>query len=412
MKNKKIPTLQFKLNESEWSWKRLSDISKKVTDKNKNHEFSETLTNSAELGIINQRDYFDKDISNKKNLNSYYIVKPDDFVYNPRISNFAPVGPIKRNKLGRTGVMSPLYYVFRTNDIDLAYLDSYFSSGKWHLFMKKNGDSGARSDRFSIKDTVFGEMPIPYPSKEIQKKIGDFFQYLDDTIALHQQELEALKQTKQGFLQKMFPKDGESVPEIRFKGFIGSWEMKSFQMVCENFEYGLNASAKEFDGKNQYIRITDIDDESRTFLKSNLTSPDCDLISAKNYLLKKGDLLFARTGASVGKTYLYHEDDGIVYYAGFLIRGTIKKNYNPEFIFQNTLTSSFNEFIKVTSQRSGQPGINAKEISTYSFLVPDYEEQAKIGEFFRQLDEVIELKEKELEALKETKKGFLQKMFV
>lgn len=163
----------------------MGEISEKVTEKNKNKIYSETLTNSAEYGIINQRDFFEKDISNEKNLDGYYVVHPDDFVYNPRISNLAPVGPIKRNKLGRTGVMSPLYYVFRIDGVDKTYLEKYFSSNRWHIFMKMNGDSGARSDRFAIKDSVFREMPIPIPSNLEQTRIGNFLKQLDDTITLY-----------------------------------------------------------------------------------------------------------------------------------------------------------------------------------------------------------------------------------
>lgn len=199
-----VPEVRFPGFTGEWEERELGEISEKVTEKNKNNIYSETLTNSAEFGIINQRDFFDKDISNEKNLDGYYVVRPDDFVYNPRISNLAPVGPIKRNKLGRTGVMSPLYYVFRTHDVDKTYLEKYFSSNSWHIFMKLNGDSGARSDRFAIKDSLFREMPIPIPSIEEQTKIGKFFKQLDDTIALHQRELDALKETKKAFLQKMF----------------------------------------------------------------------------------------------------------------------------------------------------------------------------------------------------------------
>ncbi|QUG82489.1 restriction endonuclease subunit S [Bacillus nitratireducens] len=199
-----MPEIRFPGFTSDWEQRKLGEISEKVTEKNKNNIYSETLTNSAEFGIINQRDFFDKDISNEKNLDGYYVVRPDDFVYNPRISNLAPVGPIKRNKLGRTGVMSPLYHVFRTHDVDKAYLEKYFSSNSWHIFMKLNGDSGARSDRFAIKDSLFREMPIPIPSIEEQTKIGKFFKQLDDTIALHQRELDALKETKKAFLQKMF----------------------------------------------------------------------------------------------------------------------------------------------------------------------------------------------------------------
>ena len=200
----KVPELRFAGFADDWEERKLGDISYKVKEKNKTGEFTETLTNSAEYGIINQRDFFNKDISNAKNLTGYYVVKNDDFVYNPRISNFAPVGPIKRNKLGRTGVMSPLYYVFRTHDIDKNYLEKYFDTVYWHRVMKLNGDSGVRADRFAIKDSVFVEMPIPYPTIEEQEKIGSFFKQLDDTIALHQRKLDLLKEQKKGFLQKMF----------------------------------------------------------------------------------------------------------------------------------------------------------------------------------------------------------------
>ena len=114
------------------------------------------------------------------------MVRDDDFVYNPRVSVTAPVGPINRNKLGRNGVMSPLYTVFRTYDINTTYLEHYFKTKCWHLFMKMNGDSGARFDRFSIATSLFMEMPIPYPNLDEQAKIGCYFDGLDDLITLHQ----------------------------------------------------------------------------------------------------------------------------------------------------------------------------------------------------------------------------------
>jgi type I restriction enzyme S subunit len=179
-------------------------ISTKITQKNKNNEFSETFTNSAEHGIISQRDFFDKDISNEKNLNGYYIVQPDDFVYNPRISNYAPVGPIKRNLLGRAGVMSPLYYVFRMISGDFTFIEKYFESVYWHEFMNLNGDNGVRSDRFNIKDSVFEKMPIPFPTYKEQTIIGNFLRNLDEQITLQAKKLEQLKRLKVAYLQKMF----------------------------------------------------------------------------------------------------------------------------------------------------------------------------------------------------------------
>ena len=164
----------------------MGEITNKVTEKNVGMQFIETFTNSAEFGIISQRDFFDHDVAKLGSLGGYYIVRNEDFVYNPRISTSAPVGPINRNKLGKIGVMSPLYTVFRPYDVNTTYLEYFFKSIYWHSFMNFNGDSGARSDRFSIKDSVFFEMPIPTPDIEEQKKIGEYFANLDHLITLHQ----------------------------------------------------------------------------------------------------------------------------------------------------------------------------------------------------------------------------------
>ena len=183
-----ISTVNKKRITSSWEQRKLSEITDKVTEKNAGLQYVETFTNSAEFGIISQRDFFDHDIAKLGSLDGYYIVKNEDFVYNPRISTSAPVGPINRNKLGRTGVMSPLYTVFRPHDIDTTYLEYFFKCGYWHSFMNFNGDSGARSDRFSIRDNVFFQMPIPIPDIDEQRKIGELLTCLDNLITLHQRK--------------------------------------------------------------------------------------------------------------------------------------------------------------------------------------------------------------------------------
>ena len=200
----KNPEIRFDGFTDDWEQRKLGEVVEKVTTKNNDTQYIETFTNSAELGIMSQRDYFDHDVSNIENISGYYIVENDAFVYNPRISTSAPVGPINRNKLGRTGVMSPLYTVFKVNGIDSEYLEWYFKSTGWHSFMKFNGDSGARSDRFSIKDSVFFEMPIPTPDIDEQEKIGEYFSSLDHLITLHQRKVENLKNLKKYMLQNMF----------------------------------------------------------------------------------------------------------------------------------------------------------------------------------------------------------------
>lgn len=215
----------------------------------------------------------------------------------------------------------------------------------------------------SIKNLV-----VPFPAKAEQNKIVEYFSNIDDLITLH---------------QRIIYKFSE---KLTF-----TWEQRKLGDIASSFEYGLNAAAKEYDGENKYIRITDIDDNTHEFLTDNLTSPDIALTGADNYKLTEGDILFARTGASVGKSYIYRNSDGLVYYAGFLIRARIKEEYDAEFVFQNTLTDRYNKYIFVTSQRSGQPGVNAQEYAEFEVKVPKKEEQTKIGAYFRNLDRLITL---------------------
>ena len=199
-----VPKIRFDGFTDAWEQRKLGELADKVTEKNGRLQYIETFTNSAEFGIISQRDFFDHDIAKIGSLDGYYIVRNEDFVYNPRISTSAPVGPINRNKLGRIGVMSPLYTVFRPHDVDTTYLEHFFKSKYWHSFMNYNGDSGARSDRFSIKDSVFFEMPIPIPQIEEQRKIGEHLTQLDRLITLHQQKCDQLQSIKKYMLQNMF----------------------------------------------------------------------------------------------------------------------------------------------------------------------------------------------------------------
>ncbi len=205
--------------------------------------------------------------------------------------------------------------------------------------------------------------------------------------------------------------NNNKTPAIRFKGFTDTWEQRKLGEISESFEYGLNAAATEYDGKHKYIRITDIDDSTHLFLQDDLTSPDIDFSTADDYLLQEGDVLFARTGASVGKTYIYRRSDGDLYFAGFLIRAKIKSDYDADFVFQNTLTDSYDSYIRITSQRSGQPGVNAQEYANFALSVPSLAEQKKIGAYFSHLDSLITLHQRKCDKLIQFKAAMLKKMF-
>lgn len=205
----------------------------------------------------------------------------------------------------------------------------------------------------------------------------------------------------------------EKIPYIRFKKFEQNWFMVCLNKISKSIEYGLNASAKDFDGIHKYLRITDIDDSSRLFLTDKLSSPDVDftLEEYDSFKLQKNDLLFSRTGASVGKTYLYRDSDGEVYYAGFLIRARLCELSDGNFIFQQTLTDKYKRFIEITSQRSGQPGVNGKEYGDWALGMTSLPEQSAIGSLFRTIDDLITSYRDNLANYQSFKATMLSKMF-
>lgn len=187
----------------EWETLPLKEVFNRSKEKNVNNEFNLVLTNSATKGIVSQNDYFDKDIANSSNLGGYYVVKKDDFIYNPRISQSAPVGPLNRNKL-KKGVMSPLYTVLKHIKGNIDFLEIYFKSSHWHRHMKSIANYGARHDRMNITMTDFENMPIPFPCEKEQTKIANFLSAIDKNIALVNSKIEHSKTYKKGLLQQLF----------------------------------------------------------------------------------------------------------------------------------------------------------------------------------------------------------------
>ena len=197
-------------------------------------------------------------------------------------------------------------------------------------------------------------------------------------------------------------------PKLRFKNFNNEWEETELKNITSEIAYGMNSASKEYDGENKYIRITDIDENSNRYSNKDVVSPDG--ILEDKFLVKENDILFARTGASTGKTYLYNSNDGKLYYAGFLIKASII-NHNSNFIFQQTKLNKYNNWIRIMSMRSGQPGINSQEYGSYKFSITNIDEENKISNFLSLIDKKIELQSKKIEDLKLFKKGLLEDVF-
>lgn len=187
----------------EWEGKSLGELARRVTERNQLFEHSLVLTNSAVHGIVNQQDFFDKEIANQENIDAYYVVRGGDFVYNPRISVSAPVGPIRRSGIA-VGVMSPLYTVFRFHSGNEKFFDQYFASNQWHRYMRSIANYGARHDRMAITSADFMSMPLPLPHPDEQERIADFLFALDEKIAVVGAKVAAMKAFKKGLLQQMF----------------------------------------------------------------------------------------------------------------------------------------------------------------------------------------------------------------
>ena len=404
------PAIRFKGFTDAWEQRKLGEICEKITMKNTNMDVTETFTNSAEFGIISQRDFFDHDIAKQDKIDGYYIVHPEDFVYNPRISVTAPVGPINRNKLGRCGVMSPLYSVFRPNGMDNTFLEQFFKSSYWHSFMRLNGDSGARSDRFSIKDSVFFDMPIPCPNLQEQESVGRFLYSIDNLITLHQRKYDSLVNVKKAMLEKMFPKNGETVPEIRFKGFTDAWEQRKLGEICEKITM-----------KNTNMDVTE------TFTNS----AEFGIISQRDFFdhdIAKQD--------KIDGYYIVHPED-FVYNPRISVTapvGPINRNklgrcgvmsplysvFRPNgmdntFLEQFFKSSYWHSFMRLNGDsgaRSDRFSIKDSVFFDMPIPCPNLQEQESVGRFLYSIDNLITLHQRKLEKLKNIKKSCLEKMFV
>ena len=350
------------------------------------------------IGLINGPVEF----TNKYPVVSQYTTKPTKYCNDGDI-----LFCVRGSSIGRMNISDDTYCIGRgvasirakKNKSTTNYIYALLQNKLETIIGFANGSTFPNISSVELKKSI-----IKVPKLEEQEKIASFFSLIDDKISLQGEKVEALKDYKNGMMQKIFSR------ELRFKGFSKEWKTTTLGKVTNSFEYGMNAAATEFDGENKYIRITDIDENTSKYINKNIVSPLGEL--EDKYLVKENDILFARTGASTGKTYIYDNKDGNLYFAGFLIKANVNRDNSSKFIFFQTKTKEYDKWIKIMSMRSGQPGINAKEYASYSFLAPSKEEQEKIGDFLMKIDKKIDNEMSKLESLNEYKKGLLQQMFV
>ena len=407
VEKKHIPAIRFKGFTDPWEQRKLGDFTGKVTEKNTGMRVTETFTNSAEFGVISQLDFFDHAVSKDESISGYTIVCPADFVYNPRISVTAPVGPINRNRLNRAGVMSPLYTVFRTDEsIDRVYLEHFFKTLGWHSYMQLNGNSGARSDRFSIGDDTFFAMPIPAPGLEEQRQLAGFLESLDTLITLHQRKYEKLVTIKKSMLEKMFPREGSHFPEIRFAGFTDPWEQRKLSEVFTNYTDPVNIP---HDG---YERLGIRSHAKGTF--HSYVPAGHELQTAQMHRVAANKFIVNITFGWEHAVAVTDENDAGKLVSHRFPQFSLSEELDPRFLKYIILDESFRHHLWLASPGGAGRNrvLNINEMLQYEIRIPSVPEQQQIATTLINLDNLITLHQRKLEKLKAIKKSMLEKMFV
>ena len=358
----------------------------------------ELLSVTMNDGVMQRSEIEGKDNSSE-DKSSYKVVRKGDMVYNSmRMWQGANgVSPYD-------GIVSPAYTVLTAKlPICNDYFAALFKNYKLINEFRKNSQ-GMTSDTWNLKYPQIETIKVYLPVIEEQEKIASILVTLDKRIAAQAALVEQLKKYKRGVISALL--SSKTNPYYSSE----TWKEVALCDVASGFEYGMNAAATVYDGSHKYIRITDIDDNSHLYSQDVPVSPEGQV--DEKYRVRENDILFARTGASVGKSYCYQRSDGDLYYAGFLIRIHVNSDVNCGYVFQNTLTEAYRRWVLLESARSGQPGINAEQYKQYRFLLPPLELQNKISTLATNLDNLICKEENLLSQIEQVKIALLQRLFI
>ncbi|MCY9514052.1 restriction endonuclease subunit S [Paenibacillus apiarius] len=389
MENKRTPEIRFAGFTEEWKECRLGEISERVRGNDGRMDLP-TLTISAESGWLDQRERFSANIAGNEQMN-YTLLSKGELSYNHGNSKLAKYGVVFELRNYEEALVPRVYHSFKTKgQAEENFIEYMFATKRPDRELAKLVSSGARMDGLlNISYDDFMGIKIKIPSLNEQKKIAKFLRQLDKTIALHQQELTTLKQTKQGFLQKMFPKEGEPVPEIRFPEFTGGWGESKISEIGYISAGGDIDKSKLIDGGEFPVLANAITNDGIVGYYNEYKS-----VAPAVTITGRGD---------VGHAKARHVNFTAI------VRLLVLKpfdNFNVDFLelaINNT---------NILVESTGVPQLTAPQLGNYKISFPTLEEQNKVGNFFKQIDDTIALHQRELDALKETKKAFLQKMFV
>ena len=408
MMSKKSPQLRFEGFADAWEERKLGNYIIQYSEKTKQNNQYPVFTSSRN-GLFFQKDYYKGNQIASEDNTGYNIVPRGYFTYRHMSDDL--VFKFNINDLADYGIVSTLYPVFTTNEqLDSKYLQYQLNEGsefKRFSLLQKQG--GSRTYMYLNK---LQNMILTIPKLEEQQKIGSFFKQLDDTIALHQRKLDLLKEQKKGYLQKMFPKNGAKVPELRFAGFADDWEERKFKDNIVSIQTGTNLLGSTVNEGTPLIKMGNLQRgyfsfKKLEYLDSNSNVGSEDIVNYGDFLFNTRNTLElvgkGATWTGIGGKYAFNSN-----IARFKFDGI-------DTIFFNYLYNTQQVISQVHARAVGTTSVSAvypRDLNSLLYYLPSIEEQQKIGSFFKQLDDTIALHQRKLDLLKEQKKGFLQKMFV
>ncbi|MDK1717074.1 restriction endonuclease subunit S [Dellaglioa algida] len=366
-------------------------MTERITRKNKNLESTLPLTISARDGLVDQNAFFNKQVASK-DISNYYLLRNGEFAYNKSYSKDYPWGAIKRLENYEMGVLSTLYIVFQTQNINSDFLVTYYDTNKWHKEISVRAAEGARNHGLlNIAPVDFFETVLKIPNDfEEQNLIGLFLKKLDNTIALHQQKLDQLSKMKISLLQDIFPTDGQNRPKIRFTYFYDIWEKRKLSSKI----------ISELKGK---ARREMVGNGSEYLDTIHLNGGESQKVNSPSNVTKE-DIIILWDGSKAGT--IYHGFSGAL--------GSTLKSYkikgSSSFLYQ--YLKKYQHLIYENYRTPNIPHVNKNFTNEFYIYETKNEEENKIGKLLNNIDAIVDLHQQKIDKLQQIKKAYLQKMFI
>lgn len=412
--NEKKPALRFKGFTDPWEQRKLGDAFERVVRKNTNNESRLPLTISAQDGLVDQITYFNNRVASR-DVSNYYLVYNGEFAYNKSTSDGYPFGTVKRLDWYEKGVLSTLYIVFalkHPEKDDSDFMTVFYDTDRWHRGVAERAAEGARNHGLlNISADDFFDIDTTMPEDKVeQEKIGRLLKKLDTLITLHQRKYEKLVNIKKSMLDKMFPPNGVSVPEIRFKGFTDPWEQRKLGEIA-NFSKGVGYSKNDLCEEGTPIILY-----GRLYTKYETCIFDVDTFvkeKAGSVYSKGGEVIVPASGETAEDISIA----SVVVKPGILLGGDLNivsptTEYDSAFLALTISSGAAHKYLSSLAQGKSVVHLHNADIQSVSAKFPTKREQEKIHLLFGKIDTLITLHQRKLEKLQNIKKSCLEKMFV